>query len=337
MAAITLFTGTGCDNELKVNAEWKEVPVIYGLLNPTAEYNYLRINRAYLNEEGNALEFAREPDSIQFDSLKVLLIEKYNGIESNVIELEKVIGDTIGLPKDDGIFASSPNVLYRTKYKIKASSVTETYAYKLEVLNLKSGKLYKSETVIPGKLELLSPFQFNNPKVNFVDDGRRFVVFSYREGRFVRIYDLIARFRYEEFPADDTNDVRIDSMEWIMIKGKLTNSLDGFIKNTIAVPGEQFYNFIEEVMPVDSNMIRRPIDMGFYFYGGAEDLYTYQEVNRPSIGIVQKKPEYTNISEGFGLFSSSHINRWDHVKIGDQMWESILTSERMKVYNFVRD
>jgi hypothetical protein len=74
--------------------------------------------------------------------------------------------------------------------------------------------------------------------------------------------------------------------------------------------------------------------MGFYFYGGAEDLYTYQEVNRPSIGIVQKKPEYTNISDGLGLFSSSHINSWNHVTIGDQMWESLLESPRMVDYNF---
>lgn len=333
-AVLLLLTGSGCDNELKVNAEWKEVPIIYGLLNPTAQYNYLRINRAWLNEDGNALDFARVSDSIQFDSLEVRLIELYNGIETMVIDLEKVIGDTVGIQKDEGLFSSMPNVLYRTGYPIKASSVTEVYQYKLEVYNPSSGKLYRSETVVPGKIELLSPFQFSNPRVNFVDDKTRKVVFSYREGRFVRMYDLVARFRYEEYSVDDPGNVRLDSADWVVVKGYSTNSLEGFVKNYITVDGDQFYNFLENVLDKDSSLHRRPVDMGFYFYGGAEDLHTYQEVNRPSLGIVQKKPEFSNIRDGLGLFSSTHISSWDHVAIGDQMWESLLNSERMMDYQF---
>lgn len=325
---------TGCDNELHVNAEWKEVPVIYGVLNPTAEYNYLRINRAFLNEQGNALDYARVADSIQFDSLSVKLVERSDGVESAVIEMEMVNGDTIGLPKDSGVFAQSPNILYRTNHQMKASGVTETVEYDLYVYNEITGKEYRATTIMPGKVEVFSPLRFSNSKINFIDDPQRYVVFSYREGRYVKMYDLVARFRYEEFPLNDPQNVTVDSVDWIIVQGKLTKSIDGFLQSQIPIQGDQFFTFIQQALSKDSTVGRRSIDMGFYFYGGAEDLYTYQEVNRPSIGIVQKKPEFSNITNGLGIFTASHINSWNHVSIGTQMQESLNSSERMLPYNF---
>jgi hypothetical protein len=40
----------------------------------------------------------------------------------------------------------------------------------------------------------------------------------------------------------------------------------------------------------------------------AEELNTYMEVNEPSNSIVQDKPEYSNITNGIGIFSSRFKN-----------------------------
>jgi len=37
---------------------------------------------------------------------------------------------------------------------------------------------------------------------------------------------------------------------------------------------------------------------------GSEDLETYINVNKPITGIVQERPQFTNINNGIGLFSS---------------------------------
>ena len=39
---------------------------------------------------------------------------------------------------------------------------------------------------------------------------------------------------------------------------------------------------------------------------GGDDLNTFIEVNRPSTSIVQEKPEFTNITNGLGIFSSRY-------------------------------
>ena len=39
---------------------------------------------------------------------------------------------------------------------------------------------------------------------------------------------------------------------------------------------------------------------------GSEDLNTYIKVNKPITGIVQERPQFTNINNGIGLFSSRY-------------------------------
>jgi hypothetical protein len=38
----------------------------------------------------------------------------------------------------------------------------------------------------------------------------------------------------------------------------------------------------------------------------ADELNTFINVNRPSTGIIQEKPEYTNIQNGLGIFSARY-------------------------------
>ena len=46
--ALILFSG--CDNEVDINADWKETIVVYGLLNPNDSIQYIKVNKAFLNE-----------------------------------------------------------------------------------------------------------------------------------------------------------------------------------------------------------------------------------------------------------------------------------------------
>lgn len=332
----SLFSFHGCDNELNVAADWKEVPVIYGLLDPAASVNYIRINRAYLNQAGDAIQYASVNDSIQFESLTVKLVEKKNGIETNSITLEKVNGDKIGLPKDTGIFAHTPNILYKTDFKINATNLYDSYNYELIVINEKSGKIYRANADMVGAMFLVTPrLQRQDPTIFISDQDERFIYIDFQEGFKAAMYDLVIRFRYMEYSDDNPGAIKIDSLDWIVFSGKETQSRDGRGEQVINVKGANFYEFIKSRIEVLPNIKREAINMDFHFYGSGEDLFTYIQVNKPSIGIVQKKPEYTNIENGLGVFSSRHINRFNRILITDDFKTRLALSPITKELNFV--
>ncbi|MCB9262015.1 MAG: hypothetical protein H6607_06545 [Flavobacteriales bacterium] len=325
----------GCNNTLDVTADWKEIPVVYGLLNPSATYNYIRINKVYLNEQGNALSYAGVSDSLQFEDLTVKMVEFKDGAETNVITLEKVIGDTIGLPKDSGLFANSPNVLYRTNFPIKASSFAALYNYKLVITNNKSGKTYESKANTVGLTEVFSPVSDRTTKLSIEDDTSRFLFINYREASQAKMYDCELRFRYKEYPAGEPNKAVVDSVSWTIFKGKETIRLRGYEQQIYPQKSYVFYDFLATVLPEKPGYERQAIDVGMYFYASGEDIYTYVQVNKPSIGIVQKKPEFTNISNGLGVFSSVHIKAYDHIELTGATHSSLANSPRTEKLNFV--
>ena len=64
--------------------------------------------------------------------------------------------------------------------------------------------------------------------------------------------------------------------------------------------------------------------MDFIIAVAADELNTYMEVNEPSNSIVQERPDYTNITNGIGLFSS-RIKNTRTKKISPETIESIQT------------
>ena len=57
-----------CDNTLDVTADFERVPVVYGVINPKSDTQYVRIGRSYLGENGPAGGFDH-PDSLYYPSL----------------------------------------------------------------------------------------------------------------------------------------------------------------------------------------------------------------------------------------------------------------------------
>lgn len=336
LVAVLVMLFNRCDNTLNVTAEWKEIPVVYGLLNPSASENFIRINRAYLNQEGDAISYGGIADSIYFEDLTVQLVENRNGVEGNTINFVKVDGDTIGLPKEEGVFAQSPNYLYRTSYDIKASDFANLYNYELVVINNKSNKVYRAKANMVGETEILSPLRESDPRFNIDDDTNRYIYIIYREAPQAKMYDCVIRFRYKEYNKETPNQVRIDSVDWQVFKSKQTIRLRGYEEQQTNIRSYLFYDFLNSAIDADPLVERVPIDMAFHLYGAGEDMYTFVSVNQPSIGIVQKKPEFTNISDGLGIFSSLNIKSLNHIKIDDPMMTRLVSSTRVSELNFVR-
>src|SRR6185436_14280650 len=70
----------------------------------------------------SALTIAQIPDSLYYNDLSVELQEYANGNLVNTTQLDKVDGNLEGLVKDTGIFANSPNILYKTMQPLNPNS-----------------------------------------------------------------------------------------------------------------------------------------------------------------------------------------------------------------------
>ena len=68
---ISLFSA--CENEVDLTADFRNIPIVYGLLNHGDSINYIRIQKAYLPADGeSALDVALNPDSLFYFRLAYL-------------------------------------------------------------------------------------------------------------------------------------------------------------------------------------------------------------------------------------------------------------------------
>ena len=67
-----------------------------------------------------------------------------------------------------------------------------------------------------------------------------------------------------------------------------------------------FFSFLKLNLIKDDTKVRYFNSIDLVMTVGSEDLNTYIKVNKPITGIVQERPQFTNINNGIGLFSSRY-------------------------------
>lgn len=293
MAAIGIFAG--CKNDFDVLAPYKDITVVYGLLNQNDTAHYIKINKAYLGE-GNALLFAGISDSINYGAadLTVKLEEYNNGNLTNTFPLTRTVNE---IPKDPGLFAADANILYKTK-----ATLNPDRTYKLVINNNKTGTVITSQTNLIKELTVSNPQ--NNQQVNIAGNNFPFTV-NFKSSKNALVYSFTIRFNYSEINTV-TNDTINKFIDWEFPNIKSSNALGGEILLT-SVPPDGFFQLLGSTLSAPgANITRRAGLLTFIFYAGGEDLSTYLDVNGPSNSLQQEKPEYTNITNGLGIFSSRY-------------------------------
>ncbi|MFY0672237.1 MAG: hypothetical protein JXQ87_02455 [Bacteroidia bacterium] len=292
---------TSCETDFEVNANWKEIGLAYMILDKDDSVQYLKLNRLYLNDDVDANEIAQIEDSLYFDDddISARLIEGQEIIPLNRVRLSG---------KDEGVFAAPDQWVYRTPVGYK---INESRPFKLEIENTRTGYFMSSSISIAKEGTIRSPIS-SLTKMSFAtcDRERNLIAYIDRSmeifsGRKVKFYDFDAIFHYAEIDTLN-NDTTVKELNWIIGRSLRASNDNGGAKISQRIEGEEFYDYVAlRLEPLsDEHTVRLPLTMEFVFHGGGQELYDYINVNEPSIGIVQKRPEYTNIENGLGLFSS---------------------------------
>ena len=290
-----------CETDFDVNANWKDVTIVYGLIDPNNEDQLIKINKAYLGQ-GDAIQMASISDSTNYDPSN--LIVKIHRVREQVFNTYDtlstvVLTDTV-LDKDDGLFSIDDNIIYTFK---KPSSFYNTNSiYVLEILNLSSGQKVTSET------EIINSFSFESLNPSFewglyngeLADSLRFRTknIEWQNSNNGVIYQLDILINYLE------NGI-VNSLSWSQ---PLVEYSSGNM--SLKIKGDQFFQFLENNL--DNNTTKQFLNLDLVMTIGAQDLKTYIDVNQPFSGIVQERPVFSNIDNGVGLFSSRYT--YDDIK-----------------------
>jgi hypothetical protein len=298
ISIISLFLGS-CSNDLEINAPWKDVTVVFGLLNKNETTHYIRISKAFLGE-GDALQFASQFDSLYYnpDLLDVKVYRVYNG----VVEDSFLCAAVTDIDKDPGIFSSPSQILYSFD-AVLTGSVNENSIYRLVVKNKQTGNVATSETELVNNITLITPG-------NAIDElplyPQNATLIKYKTGENGKMYELFLRFKYREYSLLDQSDIVSKVVEINL--GRITNdNTDGGKEMRMTIENSSIYQALYAAIPkstLENPKYRYADSLQFQINVAADDMTTYLNVNQPSNTVAQERPQYTNVENGLGLFSS---------------------------------
>lgn len=325
--AFLLFSSS-CKTEFDVIDDWKEIGVVYCLLNPSEPFQYVRLQRAFINEDTDAYQVADVADSIYYkENIKVQLIV---GKDTTTLEPFEV------KTKEEGDFNNEPYFAFRT---VPGYVVKPRQLYRLRVFNTKTKYelTAKTRTVSEGTIEDPS---FRS-KVSFAICGtdtefKRFVSREMRisSGRWAKFYDMSIEFFYDELEKGKT-DTSHQSIDWLLGQMISISTLNTNLSAELKFNGEELFKFLGNNISQEADVDRFSKKIDFIFKGGGQEIFDYINVNRPSVGIVQKRPEYTNIEGGYGIFSSMTEQRVSY-ELDDCSIGRLVSDSTTRSLGFVR-
>ncbi len=300
--ALLLLLNMSCKDSLDINAEWKNIPVVYALISQADSIHYVKVNKAFL---GNvpASVMAQESDSLFYDDVQVWINKIENG--TTVQQINFTVVDTIQKP--EGYFTSDRNTLYAWKGNLEAESPANIpYEYELNVYIPSINMTCKSAEPIKliREASILRPTGYQKVGLTHYDSS---VKSEYRSGIGGSLYQMIFKFYYIEV-NDATGDTIKNIEPLVITMSEDPVSLAGSeVKKEFLV--SSFYELAKNKIPEKegyTRFARYPHPVEFVLIAADENYKIYSDISAPSSGIVQEKPFFTNIENGVGLFAARY-------------------------------
>ena len=312
LLALFVIGLSACEDDIKLDGDFVETAVVYGLLDQADSLHFIKITRAFIGP-GSALDNALIPDSSYFDQVEATVSEVVNGQVTRTWELK----DTIVQDKDtNGVFygpaqkvfyfktlPTGPLEAIQTSTNPLMSSLKPTATYRFKAI------INGGEFEVSGETELVhgmtSPaisqnftFKFANDPGIYVTSG---VAISNTGNAYIASTHLDVLF----------NEHRGISKTERSFRWKLGEAnVEAYSSRTFSAAGQTFYDLIKTNVSEDPTIDKRTFQgFNIIITGGAEDLYNYMAVNKPSSSLAQSKPSYTNLNvtngkRVVGIFSS---------------------------------
>src|SRR5688572_5585755 len=136
LAVVTGFSS--CEEELDPNDDYREIAVIYALLDQSQPVQYVKVTKAFLNTGTNAMMIAaNEPDSTGFYHPITVELRRLGNTPDSVVQATYTL-HPVPVNKDDGTFNTSSQVVYASDSNQVVLQDNELY--QVVVTNTVTGK-----------------------------------------------------------------------------------------------------------------------------------------------------------------------------------------------------
>ncbi len=291
LTLVSLVLFNRCSTDVDINASYQQITVVYGLLDPLEDTTFLKITKAFLGP-ANALVMAQVPDSSEFiEKLDVSIWEE--NTPENIFRF-----DTITITnKDTGIFYNPNQIIYYSALKPEVDK-----KYMLRILYKDIEITSEAFTFNFSMFDITTPGFAKKIRIDNTTDPK--AIIWNRKDQAPR-YDVVIRFHFKEI-HEGYADTVYRFFDWQRDKQK---SLVGLEVESYYT-GNTFYTALDtyvayaDAAQEDKVTDRYTSTIEFIVEAGGTELNTYMEVTEPSSSIIQDRPEYTNINNGIGIFSS---------------------------------
>ena len=341
-----LIALTGCEKDFEVAAPYKDIMLVYGIIDPLDSAHYIRIQKAFLDENKSAIEMSKIPDSSYFSNLAVK-IQEYTGTDKLVSEttLEKVDMNLEGIQKEPAAnsqgFFTSPNYGYRFKKQVNPS-----VKYRLIVANLQTGKNDTSQ--------FFRTIKTDTGKVSGSNAGP-FYIAAFSAAKYeidfskttlgTHVFNLIGtiplnaakfqgkmRFNYvDRNPVDGSEKKKFVEM-YIPEKILQATSYQP-TSYTLETHNRTFYTFLRDAIGLPPANVERYMGLvEVYVYAAGAELAQYEAINNSQTGGLtgdQIKPNFTNMvsKDALGLISSRSFRVYKNARLTDNTIDSLIKNE----------
>ncbi len=321
-SCVLLLSQPGCKTDFDVIAPYREIPVVYGLLNVSDTVQWVRIQKAFLGE-GNALVMAQQPDSTSYADILDVKIEEYAG--NKYLRTLSLVRDS-SVAKEQGLFPSSPNFLYRTQ---PGENVVAGNRYVLRVHNLKTDSLVTAGTEVVDSISIVKPVDQPQIEIKWYTGNPLQVQWTSNDEGY--LYQLAIRFHFTEENLITGASTPM-TLNWIFPEVRRNQAQQGSF--LIEVNGEDFYKFVGASLEQNNNVKRHIGTLDFSFTVAGEDFATYVDVNHPPTGINQNIPAFTNVEGGIGVFSSRLTQSLDGKNMDKRSRDSLIFGSYTELLGF---
>jgi len=297
----SLFLLNRCSTDFDMYAEYKDITIIYSLVDISDDTTWVKITKAYTGP-GNALLIAQNPDSSNYSyKLDVSLIGVKNGTELEPLVLDtltihdKAITDTI-INEDGDTTILNPFYSPDQLVYYGVGSLDKDAEYTL-LINKKDEQL-SATTKVVDNFHITKPI--NRIVFSQTYDGS-IEWLSAINGKRNEVTLII---NYLELLPGETDTVQ-KSIYWYL---GVTNSrtTDGNEELDKGYSGKMFFSLLESELDPIPNIERWVDDVDMVIACGSQVLSTYIDINSSGGSLLEEVPIYSNVAGGSGIFASRH-------------------------------
>ena len=292
---IILIIVCSCETDFNIEASEKEIPIVYGVLNVTEPKQYIRVQRAFLSKDGKVSELSKDPNILYYSNGKAILTIPSTG---RTILGKRINSEDIGIKRDSGFFAESPNILYEFDTKDWLVTAPSKVIFTFDNESLIKG--VSAQIALVKDLQLREGFP--SAPLNFGYD--RVITMGWNHSTETKLFDLIMRINYQE-KSNKTNGIFLEkSVDWFL-KDNLEVGSDP-TKGSFSFKGIEFFKFLGNTLPISSDIQRNMKSIDILLTAGGIEFKEILNLNQANFGLTGSNivPRYNNIVNGIGFLSS---------------------------------